>query len=344
MENVSTPLPLSSFSDEPVYNVKAVCNKTGITAATLRAWERRYGLPQPDRSGQGYRLYSDRDVAILFWLMSQVENNISIGQAVAQLNNLLGQGQNITVRIPAVASTMTNVPRSPETLTQDLFVALQNLDERLASQYFDEALALYSVETLWVNIVRPTVNMLRTDAEHIPITVQRYALNHLRNRVTNFIQNMPVLRGVRPIATIGFPGEHNELDILILGLLIRRQGAAVAHLGTDLSPELLADTLHDLQPLVVLYYTDTPANASRLRTFPEQADIRLVIVGDALAKEPELQDQIPFAYLGNNFRYVAKNLGEYFSQNFRVRVPQPVERKDESLPLKRQAFDDEDYM
>ena len=41
------------------YRIKRVAHLTGINPATLRAWERRYGLVAPDRTGSGYRLYTD---------------------------------------------------------------------------------------------------------------------------------------------------------------------------------------------------------------------------------------------------------------------------------------------
>ena len=53
------------LSDQPRYSIKAVQERTGIPAVTLRAWERRYKLVKPRRSSGNYRLYSDRDVAVL---------------------------------------------------------------------------------------------------------------------------------------------------------------------------------------------------------------------------------------------------------------------------------------
>ena len=47
---------------QPVYNIKAVVEATGLPAATLRAWERRYGVPTPERTSSGYRLYGAGEV------------------------------------------------------------------------------------------------------------------------------------------------------------------------------------------------------------------------------------------------------------------------------------------
>lgn len=45
------------------YRIQTVAEMTGVPAATLRAWERRYGIPSPERSSSAYRLFSDHDVA-----------------------------------------------------------------------------------------------------------------------------------------------------------------------------------------------------------------------------------------------------------------------------------------
>lgn len=48
-----------------VFNIKAVVRETGIPADTLRAWERRYGVPRPERSAGRQRIYSRRDIQLI---------------------------------------------------------------------------------------------------------------------------------------------------------------------------------------------------------------------------------------------------------------------------------------
>src|SRR5918993_3655703 len=76
----------------PAYNLKVVLKETGIAADTLRAWERRYGLPMPQRSAGGHRLYSQRDIETIKWLMKRQEEGLSISRAVDMYNDLLASG------------------------------------------------------------------------------------------------------------------------------------------------------------------------------------------------------------------------------------------------------------
>jgi DNA-binding transcriptional MerR regulator len=334
---VNPTLLLSSFSDEPIYNVKAVCQRTGITAATLRAWERRYGLPTPNRTAHGYRLYSERDVAILFWLIQQTENGMSIGQAVSQLTNMLVNGIDPTVRVPETqVPAVPSGPRSPDSISRDLANAITTLDERYADQFYNEAAALYTLETTLINVLRGALHLI-TDQRargEVPITVERFAMNYARQRLLHMIQTTPsALRAQSPVITIGFPGEQNEIDLLIVGLLLRRAGWSVVHLGNELEPSIVQSALNGMHASVILYYTDQPANAIKLVDFSIPMDnqgrpIWCVCGGRALQIVPSLQDQIPFEYLGVELRGIFGAIVNYLEAQLNaVRVRPSAQRK-----------------
>jgi hypothetical protein len=59
--------------------VKAVSRRTGIPAATLRTWERRYGFVRPLRSPSGYRLYSKEDIARIQQVQYLLDQGLRIG-------------------------------------------------------------------------------------------------------------------------------------------------------------------------------------------------------------------------------------------------------------------------
>jgi DNA-binding transcriptional MerR regulator len=84
---------IADLPDVPKYTIKTVCAQTGIQAVTLRAWERRYHLMRPRRTQGNYRLYSDRDVAMLRWLKHRVDEGVAISTAAAELAAMRRRGQ-----------------------------------------------------------------------------------------------------------------------------------------------------------------------------------------------------------------------------------------------------------
>ena len=84
-----------TYSDKtPIYNLKAVVQETGLKADTLRAWERRYGVPAPQRTESGHRLYSEYDIEVLKWLIVRQEEGMSISRAIELLSRLEEEGKN----------------------------------------------------------------------------------------------------------------------------------------------------------------------------------------------------------------------------------------------------------
>lgn len=79
--------------DAGVYRIGAVANLSGVPVATLRVWERRYGLVAPPKTEGGQRLYSRHDVLKLTLLKTLTQQGHGISslasQSLEQLQSLL---------------------------------------------------------------------------------------------------------------------------------------------------------------------------------------------------------------------------------------------------------------
>src|SRR5512136_1109160 len=81
------------ISQTPVYNLRVVLKETGLKADVLRAWERRYDLPHPQRTAGRQRLYSDYDIATIKWLKNKQSEGLSISRAVQLWKDLMAAGR-----------------------------------------------------------------------------------------------------------------------------------------------------------------------------------------------------------------------------------------------------------
>jgi DNA-binding transcriptional MerR regulator len=80
-------LPWLAYTHDVEYNPKAASAATGVSASTLRSWERRYGLPAPKRSKSGRRLYADTDIAVIQRMASLLETGMAASQAAKAIQN-----------------------------------------------------------------------------------------------------------------------------------------------------------------------------------------------------------------------------------------------------------------
>lgn len=67
------------------YSIGEFARLCGITATTLRAWQRRYGLLKPQRTDGGHRLYSDDDIQQALKILDWVKKGVPISQVKALL-------------------------------------------------------------------------------------------------------------------------------------------------------------------------------------------------------------------------------------------------------------------
>lgn len=75
----------SQAGTEPaLLTIREVSERTGIPVAGLRNWERRYGLPKPERSAGGQRRYRESDCAVLAEVLRGRDRGLSMPAAIAQ--------------------------------------------------------------------------------------------------------------------------------------------------------------------------------------------------------------------------------------------------------------------
>src|SRR5512138_3294882 len=65
----------------PVLRIGELGRRVGVSAHLLRAWERRYGLLQPQRAAGGYRLYSAADEARVRRMLAHLAAGLSAAEA-----------------------------------------------------------------------------------------------------------------------------------------------------------------------------------------------------------------------------------------------------------------------
>jgi DNA-binding transcriptional MerR regulator len=78
--------------DLPIYSIGAVERMLGIPAATVRNWEERYRLVNPERSGGGHRLYTRAQVEQLRFVKERLDQGLQPAEAHRLLAERLERG------------------------------------------------------------------------------------------------------------------------------------------------------------------------------------------------------------------------------------------------------------
>ena len=324
---VNAQIRLSDYATTPLYNIKAVVQATGISPSTLRAWERRYHMCRPQRSESGYRLYSDRDVATIRWLKTQVDAGMAISQAVAWLEALAkeadGGGADLLPATGAVQAahaaklTARTAVRSFAALRSELGAALVDFNEPAAELVLAEAFALYPIEEVGEHLITPVLVEIgdRWHRNEISITREHMASNYLLHRLAGLLRSMPNLNGGPELWVGCAPGELHEAGVVLLAIYLRRAGYHVHYLGQNLPLDDLAAEVARRRPALILLGASTNEAANGLRQMLDQfahhgSGPLIGYGGRIFVQHPELRTQIAGAYLGDTAQQAVDRVAE----------------------------------
>lgn len=326
----------------PTYNLKAVVRDTGLKPDTLRAWERRYGVPAPQRTDSGHRLYSQHDIDTLKWLLIRQNEGMSISRAVELLHRLEGEGvdpfdANVTPgaqRLPE-ARNVAPVVEHTELGESDTIAALRNawvqaclaFDEYQAEHLLSQAFAYFPTETVCLDIVQKGLAEIGRGWYAGKITVQQ---EHFASALA--VRRMEALMTAAPAPTrpgrilVGCPpSEEHTFVPLMLSLLLRRRGWDVVYLGANVPLRSMASTVGAVRPNLVVLTAQQLHTAASLYEMAEMLYSERVPVafgGLIFAQVPELHLAIPGHYLGDRLDRATAHV-EQLMTSLR---PQPAQR------------------
>jgi DNA-binding transcriptional MerR regulator len=306
---------LAELSPDAKYTIKTVTTQTGVRAVTIRAWENRYGLLNPQRSENRYRLYSDRDVAMLRWVKSQVDQGMSISSVVRDLNSILSRGE-----FPEVLPTIAPRPRSyqpvpPEKISNQLFEALFKHDDTASNELLKQASSMYDLTTVCMEVIGDTLIKIG-DAWHrgeMRITDEHFASRYLQGKLLNLLQAYPNRRGAPLILLTSAPEETHEIACLMLSVMLRHDGYRVEYLGPDLPIDDLVDYSKQEKPAMVVMSATMEENAMRLTRVQEKLwRIKPKPIfgygGQAFNLKSELREAVAGEFLGETIEEGSKRI------------------------------------
>jgi Predicted cobalamin binding protein len=261
-------------STTPAFNLKVVLKETGLTADTLRAWERRYGLPVPQRTAGGHRLYSQRDIETIKWLMKRQTEGLSISRAVDMWKEQLASGEDpLAGSAPATFVTASTIPAQYATdttldpLRARWIEACLNFSESSAEQTLNQAFSIFPVEAVCTEILQKGMseignlwyeNRASVQQEHFAAGLAMRRLDTLLSASPAPTRNLTLIVGCPP-------DEWHTFTPLLLSLFLRRRGLNVIYLGANVPAEQFSHTVKNTKADLVVLVAQQLVSAATLQ-------------------------------------------------------------------------------
>lgn len=319
------------LSDEPKYSIKSVCSQTGIRSVTLRAWERRHEVLTPHRSENRYRLYSERDVAILRWIKGRVDSGVSISNAVQELRTLQENDLWPEAILPPPSILPVHHTTPPEQYADRLYQALIRHREDQAAEILQEALSIFDLQTLCIEVLTPCLVEIGEAwfRGEIRITTEHFASAFIRGKLLSLLQTYPARRNAPHLIIGCAPDEAHEIGSLMLAVLLRGKGYRVEYLGADIPVDDLVDYAGYENPDMIILSATMESSTAGLRQVQarlEKTRSRPVFGygGRVFNLKPAVRMGVPGVYLGETLDKALQNIPDELRRaNKRVRGFRP---------------------
>lgn len=245
------------MSEQPKFRIQAVADATGVPAATLRAWERRYAVPAPVRTPGAYRLYSSRDVECVSHMKALCDAGMPASQAAESV-----------LRAAPLSTAAEGAPADSFSASSSRLVqAACAMDLRALEEELSVAATLGSASELFDRVISPALVRLG-DLWHqgeLSIGHEHLATELLQGAAYQWLRLVQPKAIGRTALLACFSAEVHVLPLYGVGFRLAEWGCRSAILGANTPPSGLAVAVQNLKPcLVGLSVTLAPKAADAL--------------------------------------------------------------------------------
>lgn len=237
-----------------VFSIKDLENLTGIKAHTIRIWEKRYQLLEPERTDTNIRYYSLESLQKLL-NVSYLNNN---GYKISKIANL--EDESISNIVKEVSESLD----SKNHIINAFKMAMLNFDQNLFYKTYKELENKKSFESIFYEAFMPLLNEIGLLWQTNTITPahEHFITTLIRQKIIANTEKIQTenQKKTNTIFVLYLPdNEIHELGLLFLNYNIIAKGHQTIFLGQSIPLESLIDiTKYYNQITFISYFTIKP--------------------------------------------------------------------------------------
>jgi DNA-binding transcriptional MerR regulator len=268
------------------YSIKDIERISGIKAHTLRIWEKRYGIIEPNRTDTNIRYYTNDDLRKI--LNIAILNNYGI-----KISKIVGlSAEELHERVIEISSEEVEENLQIESLV----IAMVEVDEARFEKILSNCTLRLGFEQTVMNIFYPFFRKVGIlwQAGAINPAQEHFISNLIRQKIIVAIdsQGMMVKQGARKFLLFLPEGELHELGLLFYSYLIQKAGHKVIYLGQSVPLDDVAK-VHEHNPVdyiitSALSYSSVENINNLLESILERFPEQKVILTNRVENEEEL--------------------------------------------------------
>ncbi len=239
------------------YSIKDLEKISGIKAHTIRIWEKRYALIQPERSLTNIRYYNDNDLRKILNVSILIRNGFKISK-ISELNDV-----NIGEKVLIFSQKKSDVAG----IIEHLMVAMFELDEHKFEHIISNQILNKGFEETIIKVIYPFFDRLGIlwQAGSVMPAQEHFVSNIIRQMFIVAIDGLHTTETIDKKFLLFLPeGEYHELGLLFYSYILKKRGFKVIYLGQSVPLENLKLINNVLNIDYILFTVNTALNHQKL--------------------------------------------------------------------------------
>ena len=259
---------------DALLRIGELSRRSGFSADVIRAWERRYDLLRPTRTGGGYRLYSADDISRLRLMRHYLARGIPTSRAAGLVHRVQTAALDANPGVP---------PGDVRKALRVLRDSLESFDDGPADRTLERLLGVFAPGAVLRDVVLPYLREVgeRWACGEATIAQEHFASNFLEGWMHTMARGWNRSGPYRAVLAC-VQGERHTLGLIAFGLALHDLGWRITYLGADAPLPAVEHAADAVAADVVVLSAALPATlAARLDDLRGLARTHAVAVGGA---------------------------------------------------------------
>lgn len=263
------------------YHISELEQLSGIKAHTIRAWERRYNLIEPERTDTNIRMYDDNQVRRLLNVSTLLAHGYKISK-IAELND-----KDIHEKIKSLQSAEEPGDAISVSYVNDMVASMLDFNETAFEKSFSAAVTRYGMFDAVLKVFYPLLQktgLMWATENAMPIQ-EHFASAIIRRKLLAATDGLlPPAKKNKKFLLMLPPDEWHEIGLLFSDYILRSKGYETIFLGQNVPYENIPPILKRTKIThAILFFISrkTEEELSHLRKkMGLSPDIQLLIAGN----------------------------------------------------------------
>lgn len=254
--------------------VAEVAHRLGVAPATLRTWDRRYGLGPSTHTAGEHRRYSEEDLARLAVMRRLVVSGVPAQHAAT-----------VAKSSPVLPDEPLPLPEfhNREDVVAAIVRALDGIDSGFVEALIRREILSQGIVTTWNEILVPALVVIgkRWEESGSGIEIEHLFSEIVKRIMRDCANEIDSPRNAKPVLLASIGDEHHCLAIHALAAALADENIATHFLGARTPVEALAEMVRKTNPPVVFLWAQLRKNAdySAMTALPSLRPAPRVLLG-----------------------------------------------------------------